>query len=355
MLPLAGKPMIQHIINYLKEHGFYELFITTNYKRGRLIDLLGDGSRFDLKLEYPEEKKPLGTAGSVKNVAKHIDDTFVVIQGDNVTDLHLKAALEFHREKNGLATIVLISVDDPSAFGIAELDENSRITRFLEKPSLGECFSNLANTGIYVFEPEVLKYIPEGRSYDFSKELFPELLRVQEQMYGYQVACSWFDVGTLENYLRANTWILQRLEGKHISDTAEIRGDIQGPVIVGNNTMISEGAKIKGPTMIGGSCEIHENSLVDQYCVLENNVTVEAGSQIVRSIIYENSRFGNNTRLLDCVIGENCRFGSDIRVGRFAAVGAKCRISDYTEVKRGALIWPGMKIRQKSVIDDVVK
>jgi len=350
MLPLAGKPILQYIINYLKGSGFDELFITTNYMREKLISFFGDGSRFDLKLKYPEEKSPLGTAGSVKNVEEDIDDTFIVIQGDNITDLNIQAALEFHRDKKGLATIILIPVGDPSAFGIAEINENSRITRFLEKPSLEECFSNLANTGIYIFEPEVLKYIPKGVAYDFSKELFPKLLKIQKILHGYRVECSWFDVGNPKNYLRANVWMLQKLKGQKISETADIHGDLKGAVIIGKDTMIANGVKIKGPTIIGDGCEIQEDSRIDSYCVLENNVIVESKSKIVGSIIYENSRFGNKTRLLECIIGENCRFGSEIRVGRFAVVGANCRISDRTEVKSGARIWPKMYKSPKSVI-----
>lgn len=355
LLPLAGKPILQHIVESLAGHGFDEIFITTNYLRERIEKYFGDGSKYGVKLVYPKEDKALGTAGSVKNVEKHLDDTFAVIQGDNITDVDFKKVLDFHREKKGIATIVLVPVENPSAFGIADVDRNFKVVRFLEKPKPEEYFSNLANTGIYILEPQILDYIPKGSTYDFSTGLFPETLKLGKEIYGCKVNCFWADVGSPESLFKANRWILGKLEKSKIAKTAQIKGDVRGPVLVGEDAVIEAGAKIIGPAIIGDSCLVKANSIIGANSVLEPEVTVGERSRLTGPIIYEETVSDSASKLNECIVGENCRIGSSARLGRHVIVGANCKLGDNVRVQSGAKIWPGIEVDANSVIRGVLR
>jgi mannose-1-phosphate guanylyltransferase len=257
MLPLAGKPILQYIIESIASEGFDEIIVTTNYFREKIIDYFGDGSDFGVRLVYPEEEKPLGTAGSVKNGEKHLNETFAVIQGDNITEIKFKHLLSFHKEMGGVVTIALLPVERPHQFGIAQLGLDNRVLRFKEKPRQEEFFSDLASVGLYVLEPKVLDFIPSGVEYDFAKDVFPKLLDSGEKIYGYHTGGFWVDIGVPENYMKAVRWILSRLEGKRVAEKAEVKkASIRGPVEIGEGTRIERGAEITGPVVIGNGCFI---------------------------------------------------------------------------------------------------
>lgn len=198
MVPVLNKPIMTHIINLLKEHGFYDIGVTLQYQPQAIRDYFGNGSEYGVNLQYFVEETPLGTAGSVKNAAGFLDETFVVISGDALTDLDLSRALEFHREQGALATLVLTRVDCPLEYGVVITEKDGKITRFLEKPGWGEVFSDTVNTGIYVLEPDVLDYFAPGRMFDFSKDLFPLLLREKKPLFGLVLSGYWCDIGILK-------------------------------------------------------------------------------------------------------------------------------------------------------------
>ncbi|MFQ6076716.1 MAG: sugar phosphate nucleotidyltransferase, partial [Candidatus Bathyarchaeia archaeon] len=356
MLPLAGKPVLQHIVELLVGHGFDEIIIATNYLRERVESHFGDGSRFGVKLIYPREEEPLGTAGAVKNVGRLLDDTFAVIQGDNITDMNLREALEFHKEKGGIATIALIHVDNPKDYGIAELNHECRVVRFREKPRAEECFSPLANTGLYILQPGVLDHIPNNCMYDFSNDLFPKLLRLNEEIYGFEVKGFWIDVGRPENYLRANYWILSKLADPHIAESAEIRGGIvNGPVTIEENVIIKGGARVTGPAIIREGSVIQPDTSIMPNTVLCRRVDIGRKSRVVGSIIYENTLIGEGSSIDQSIIGEGCMIGSETLFGRGSIIGAHCRIGDDVEVRPGARVWPGIEIESNSVISGILR
>lgn len=205
MLPINGKPVLEYIIKYLADYGFRQIIITVGNYRNQIVDHFGDGAQFGIKLHYSVERKPLGTAGSFKNAEKLISDTALVIQGDNLTNFALNDIISFHRKKRALATIALTSVKNPQEYGVAIIDKNKRITRFEEKPT--RSFSNLINSGIYVLDHKVLQYIPRNQMFDFSRDLFPQLLRKKLPLYGVEVNGYWFDIGTPESYKRARDYL----------------------------------------------------------------------------------------------------------------------------------------------------
>ena len=205
MLPVNGKPLLEHIIKYLVGYNFREIIVTLGKKHEQVSSYFGDGSRYNVSLQYSIERKTLGTAGSFKNAEKFLHGTTLVMQGDTLTNFDLEKIVVFHKKKRSLATIALTPVKDPTGYGVAVIDSEGRITRFKEKPK--EFFSNLVNSGIYVLEQEVLNYIPKNMMFDFSKNLFLKLLKKKLPLYGMNVNGYWFDIGTLTSYKNPNEYL----------------------------------------------------------------------------------------------------------------------------------------------------
>lgn len=356
MLPLAGKPVLHYIIESLASQGFNDIVVTTNYLREKIMDYLGDGSRFGLKLIYPREEKPLGTAGCVKNAARYLNETFVVTQADNITDIKFKELVRFHKEMGGIGTIALIPNENPHQFGIAELDLNKQIVKFKEKPRCDERFSNLVNTGLYVLEPEILDYIPSGLACDFAEDIFPRLLRSKRRIYGYPAQGFWVDIGNPKSYMEAVDWILSKLRGRMISETAEVsNASIKGWVQVGEETRIAPEARIIGPAIVGAQCSVKRGAKIAQRSVIESNVEVAAKTRITSSIIYRNTSIGNSSDLSRCIVAEKCRVGSGVKINEMSVIGAQCEIGDRVSIHRGSRIWPRIKIGMNSIIRGVVR
>lgn len=220
MLLLAGKPLLEYILEWLRFYEITEVAINLSHLPEVVMNWLGDGDRFGIHVTYSLEDRVLGTAGALTRLREFFDDTFVVIYGDMLTDLDLSSLAEFHQAKGALATITLFGVEDPSGYGIVEIDSENRILRFVEKPKPGITSSNLANTGIYIMEPEVINYIPPETFYDFGYDLFPALLSKGERLFGYVTADSILDAGTIENYRNTERELLEgRFFPKRVSST----------------------------------------------------------------------------------------------------------------------------------------
>src|SRR5450759_661918 len=211
MIAVANKPLMEHTLELLKRHGFTDVVVTLQFLPTLIANYFGDGSAFGVDMSYVTEESPLGTAGSVRNARKLIDRSFIVVSGDALTDIDLTAAAAFHKERGAMVTIVLKKVPNPLEFGLVITSPEGKIERFLEKPGWGEVFSDTINTGIYIIEPEVLNLIPSDRPYDFSKDLFPEMLEKKYPLCGYVADGYWTDVGNIEQYLAAHRDILDGL------------------------------------------------------------------------------------------------------------------------------------------------
>lgn len=208
MVLLAQKPVMEYAIELLKKHGITEIAITLQYLPEVIKDYFGDGSRFGVELHYFEEITPLGTAGGIKNAEKFLNDRFIVISGDCITDFDLTKGINFHEEKRALTTVFMKKVAMPREYGVISTNEIAEIVRFIEKPSWNEIFSNTVNTGIYVLEPEVLDYLRPGEPSDFSKDLFPQLMKEKNLLFGFNADGYWSDVGNLNMYRQTQLDIL---------------------------------------------------------------------------------------------------------------------------------------------------
>ncbi|MGQ9535939.1 MAG: sugar phosphate nucleotidyltransferase [Actinomycetota bacterium] len=335
MLPVVNKPMMEHIIELLGKCGFREMVVTLQFLPTLISNYFGDGSEWGVNLEYVTEYVPLGTAGSVKNGSSYLDNTFLVISGDALTDIDLNRVVEFHRRRQAMVTITLVRAENPLEFGIVVTDAEGRIERFLEKPNWGQVFSDTINTGIYVLEPEVLEFIPEGEPYDFSKDLFPRLLQEGYPLYGYVADGYWCDIGNFEQYVAAHRDVL---DGK-------VKVDIQGfrmseNVWVGEGVDIEPGAEIRGPTVLGDHCKVESGAKIREYTVLGHNVVVKKDSFLHRAIIYDNSYIGNGSHLRGCVVGKNCDLKANVRLEEGVVVGDECLIGENVLVKHDVKIYP---------------
>lgn len=341
LLPLAGEPAIARLIRKLSHEGIDEIILTTNYFANRLRTALGDGSKYGLPIHHVEEESPLGTAGSVKNSESLIDETFVVVQGDNQFEFHLNDVVQLHRKLGALATMALVQVDNPSEYGIVEMSDG-RVTRFLEKPRPEECFSNLVNAGVYVLEPEVLGLVPEGRAFDFSRNLFPLMLQSKMTLAGSRASGFWVDIGDPKSYLKASVWALDQLEPRQARTEEKIASQ--------SDTSISEKVTLRGPVYLGSNVGIRKDAVIGPYASVGDGSEVLTGARIAFSVIYENTRIGTGAVLDRCVVGENCRIGNRVQVERHAVVGAGADLGESSRVSAESKVGPWTFVEPRSTV-----
>jgi mannose-1-phosphate guanylyltransferase/phosphomannomutase len=335
MVPIVGKPCMEHILELLRAHGFEDVVVTVAFLPQAIRSYFGDGTALGLNLQYSVEESPLGTAGSVRLASDALDDTFLVISGDALCDIDLNQIVEFHKEKGAAVTIGLKSVENPLEFGIVVTDEDGKVERFLEKPSWGQVFSDTINTGIYVLEPEVLKHVPTDRPYDFSKELFPLLLEMGRPIYGYVCEGYWQDIGNLDQYRQANFDALDERVRLNIPGL-KIRGDVW----IGEGVEIDDVEGVEGPAFIGNYARVSPEASVGPYTVLGAATTLRERGRIARSVLDSSCYIGRSAVVEGAIIGRNCDIRAHARIHEGVAIGDQVTIGDQSVVYPGVRIYP---------------
>ncbi len=318
LIPILQKPVMEFLLELLRSHGFTEIMVNVSHLANEIENYFRDGQKFGVDIAYSFEGKivdgelvgeALGSAGGLRKIQDFnpfFDDTFIVLCGDALIDLDLSAAVKWHREKGAIATIVTKTVpkESVSSYGVVVTDENDRITNFQEKPSVEEALSTNINTGIYIFEPEIIDYIPPETEYDIGSQLFPQLVAKNAPFYAVSMDFEWVDIGKVPDYWHAIRGVLTRtiknvrIPGREVAPGIYTglnvnvnwdKVDITGPVYIGGMTRIEDGAKIVGPSMIGPNCWI---------C---------SGAEVDNSVIFEYSRLGSGARLVNkLVFGRYC-------------------------------------------------
>jgi mannose-1-phosphate guanylyltransferase / phosphomannomutase len=335
MVPIVGKPCMEHILELLREHGFEDVVITVAFLPQAIRSYFGDGTSIGLNLQYSVEESPLGTAGSVRLASDALDETFLVISGDALCDIDLRQIVDFHKEKGAAVTIGLKSVENPLEFGIVVTDEDGKVERFLEKPSWGQVFSDTINTGIYVLEPEVLKHIPTDRPYDFSKELFPLLLEMGRPIYGYVCEGYWQDIGNLDQYRQANFDALDERVRLNVPGL-KIRGDVW----IGEGVEIDDVEGVEGPAFIGNYARISPEASVGPYTVLGSATTLRERGRISRSVVDASCYIGRSAVVEGAIIGRNSDIRAHARIHEGVAIGDQVTIGDQSVIYPGVRIYP---------------
>ncbi|MGC1307706.1 MAG: mannose-1-phosphate guanyltransferase [Phormidesmis sp.] len=347
MVPVLNRPIAEHIINLLRRHGITEIIATLFYLPDIMRDYFQDGREFGVQMTYAvEEDQPLGTAGCVKSVAELLDETFLVISGDSLTDFDLQKAVAFHKAKRSKATLVLKRVANPIEFGVVITDAESQIVRFLEKPSTSEVFSDTVNTGIYILEPDILNYLPTGIAQDFSKDLFPRLLVEGEPMYGYVAEGYWCDVGHLDAYREAQ---YDALYGKVQVNFAY--AETTTGLYIGKNTAIHPTAKLNPPLLIGSNCRIGPRTVLEPGTVIGDNVTIGSDANLKRPIIWNGAVIGDDTHLRACVIARGTRADRRAHVLEGAVVGGLSTIGEEAQISPGVRVWPSKLIEAGATLN----
>jgi len=349
MVPVVGKPCMEHILELLREHGMSDVIVTVAFLPQAIRSYFGQGESLGMQIGYSVEESPLGTAGSVRLAAKQLDETFLVISGDALCDVDLSKLVAFHKEKGAAVTIGLKSVDNPLEFGIVVTDEDGRIERFLEKPSWGQVFSDTINTGIYVLEPEVLKHVPTDRPYAFSKELFPYLLEMGRPMYGYVMDGYWQDIGNLDQFRTAN---FDALEENVRLNIPGIR--IRGNVWLGEGVEIGDLEQIEGPAYIGNYCRIAPGATVGSHSVLSNSVTLRERTRTTRSVIDASTHIGRSSLIEGAILGRSCDIRGHVRIHEGVAIGDEVTIGAESVIMPGVRIYPYKEVESGSHITESV-
>ncbi len=350
MIHVANKPMMEHVVNLLKIHGIVDLIVLLYVQPEVIKNYFKDGAGFGVNIEYVLAEEDYGTAGAVKNVEKIIkdgkDDDFLVISADIITDVNLKKPIDFHIGKKSDATIVLSRVENPLPYGIVMTDSEGRVTKFLEKPTWSEVFSDTVNTGIYILRKNVLKLIPEKSEFDFSKDLFPLLLKENKNLFGHICSCYWRDVGTLSEYRQSH---LDIIAGK-------IDLNIEGETLAKNNIKIGE------KSIIDISCDV-ENSIFGKdvhvlqnckikNCVVGDNCVIGENTALSGSIVGKNAKIGANCEIQEAIIGYKSNIGRNVFIGSGAVISDVCDIGNEAVINPNVKIWPFKNVEEGAILSE---
>ncbi len=337
MVPLMGRPVMSYAIELLKRHGVREAAATLQYLPDQVRDYFGDGSEFGVSMRYYVEREPLGTAGSVRQAGEFLDETFIVLSGDGVTDCDLTEALDFHRKHDALATMVLKKVSSPLEYGLVIADSEGRVTRFVEKPGWGEVFSDTVNTGIYILEPEALERIPDGQPYDFGHELFPALVQNGEAVYAYVMDGYWCDVGDVSAYLRAH---IDAMEGRiGLPLPGRLSGVCRMP-----GSKVDRSAVLEGPCFIGEGAVIRAGARIGPYSVIGAGSVVGEYASVKRSVLWSQAQVKRGAQARGCVISEGGVLGEESAAFEESVIGGKALIGERATLLPGVKVWPGKRV-----------
>ncbi|MEO6857049.1 MAG: NDP-sugar synthase [Solirubrobacteraceae bacterium] len=335
VVPLVDRPFINYMLEWLRGHGVTEAILSCGFMADGVRRVLGDGSALGISLRYVEEPKPLGTGGALKFAEDLLEERFFMLNGDVLTDIDLTAQLRQHEATGARATLALIAVDDPSAYGLVRRDEDTSVTEFVEKPREDEIDTNLVNAGAYILERDVLADMPPaGRKVSIEREVFPHL--VGQGLFGYEASAYWLDIGTPERYLQGTFDILagdvQTEIGRRLAEAggvlaeADVDGTVHAPVLIGAGSSVAQGAIIGGRTVLGRDVVVRERAHVDSSVILDG-CEIGAGARISGAIL------GPGVK-----IGERCHIDGRVVIGADVSVGAGNRLT------AGMRIFPGVQL-----------
>ena len=345
MVQVLGKPVMEYAIELLKKHGITDIAVTLHYLPDVIRGWFGDGASRGVNMQYFVEETPLGTAGSVRAARAFLNEPFVVISGDALTDIDLSQAMDFHQQHHADVTIVLKSVETPVEFGVVIAGDDGRIARFMEKPAWRDVFSDTVNTGIYIIEPQVMDRIADGAKADFSKDLFPALMKDQARMFGFVTEGYWCDIGNPAQYASAQFDIL---DGRVQVDFG--LPEIQPGVFVHPNASISSDALLVRPCALMDGSTLNGGCTVGPYAIVGRHCIVERGTSVEHSVLLDDVLVGASARINQAVVCDGAAIGERVMVRDGAVIGAAARICSDSSVGRNVSIWPGITVERHAQV-----
>jgi mannose-1-phosphate guanylyltransferase len=341
IVTLVDRPFISFMLEWLREHGVDDVIMSCGFLADSVREVLGDGSQLGLRLRFVEEPQPRGTAGALKLAEPMLDERFLMLNGDVLTDIDLGAQIAQHESTGASATLALVPVPDPSAYGLVLLAQDRSVQEFIEKPSSEQTIStNLISAGAYVLERAILELVPPERNVSIEREVWPRL--VGDGLYGFPSEAYWLDIGTPDRYLQGTfdiiegnlrTSVGERLDERWLSvdAAAEVEGRVIPPALLERDVVVEHGA--------------HVGSLV----VLGAGVSVGAGATIERSVVLAGSRVGARCELRDCIVAPGCEVGAGTHISGGAMLGENVRVGGENVITRGARIFPGVQLPDRAI------
>jgi mannose-1-phosphate guanylyltransferase len=351
VVPLVDRPFIAFMIEWLRRHGIEDVIMSCGFLATSVRNVLGDGSAFGIRLRFVEEPDPRGTAGALKFAESMLDERFLLLNGDVLTDIDLTAQLAQHERTGARATLALVPVEDPTAYGLVRLTPEHAVAEFVEKPSSDQlegtraagqggdrqlhAYANLISAGAYVLERDVLELVPEGRNVSIEREVWPRL--IGSGLYGFPSESYWLDIGTPERYLKGTFDII---EGNvHTAVRERLGGDFMALA----PDVLVEGRAIP-PAVLEPGVRVAVGAHVGSLVVLGQGVTVGAGSIVERAVIMNGTDVGAGCTLRDCIVAAGCRIGEGSQITDGAVLGEGVTIGAHNIVSRGARIFPGVTL-----------
>ena len=342
-VPLVQRPFISYMLEWLRGHGVDEAILSCGFMADGVRRVLGDGSALGIRLRYVEEPRPLGTGGALKFAQDLLEDRFLMLNGDVLTDVDLSAQLRQHEQTGARITLGLIGVEDPSAYGLVRRDEDGSVIEFLEKPSPDEIDTNLISLGVYVVEREVLDSMPPaGTKLSIERDVFPEL--VGNGLYGFEASGYWLDIGTPQRYLQATYDIL---EGEVRTEVGREVARAGGVLLEHDSTAVA--GSVHGPALVGPGCTVAAGATVGARTVLGPGASVEAGAHINSSVLLEGCRVGRGSRISEAILGPGVTIGERCRIDHGVVLGEDVTVGPGNMLTAGMRIFPGVELPEGAV------
>ncbi len=340
IVPLVDRPFIVYMLEWLAEHGVDDVILCCGFMSDDVRHVLGDGSSLSLRLRYTEEPEPLGTGGALKFAEDLLDERFLMLNGDVLTDIDLTAQLTQHERSGALATLALVDVEDPTGYGLVRQNGDGSVREFIEKPAESDVDTNLISAGAYVLEHEVLEMMAPATNISIEREVFPKL--IGRGLFGHATHGYWLDIGTPERYLKATFDILEGTVETHV------------PERLGESGLeIGSGAEVEGrllaPTVVGPGCVIERDAVVGERTVLSDGVRVHEGARVHSSVVLDGSCVGARSTVSDSIIGPDVTIGEDCQIERDVVIGEGARIGPHNVLAAGARIFPGVELPEAAL------
>lgn len=352
MLPILNRPMMEHTIIKLRDElNIKDIAVLLYFKPEIIKDYFGDGSSLGVNITYVQPDDDYGTAGAVAFARDFLDDTFIIVSGDLVTNFNFKEIKKFHEKKESKLTITLTSVEDPLQFGVVIANENDRIEKFLEKPSWGEVFSDTINTGIYLIEPEILEYIPYGENFDFAKDLFPLLMSIDIPLWGCPIEGYWRDVGNPVSYRDVYKDIFNGdIELPFKGERVELDN---GVIYLEEGVELDKKIRVRGVNVLGKNVEISEGVTLHNVCI-GDNTKVKKHAELVNCTIWESVDIGVKDKLHNSVICNDNILKDGVKASFGVVIAEKCEIEKGVSFEKDIIMWPEKIIAENSVVSSNV-
>jgi mannose-1-phosphate guanylyltransferase len=337
VLPLVDRPLISYMIEWLARHGVDDIVMACGFLAAGVRAVLGEGGDGGPRLRYVEEPDARGTAGAIRFAERFLDERFLALNGDVLTDLDLSALIELHEQRSATATVALHPVDDPSAYGLVRRNEDGEIVEFVEKPDPEQIDTDEINAGAYVLERSVLDLIPGGREVSIEREVFPKM--VGAGLYGRRLPAYWIDIGTPQRYLQATWDILERRVQTEVGERIDDAGQLVEP-----DAQLDAGAAVEAPAFVESRVSAARGVQLGPLAVVGPACELGEGARIERSVLHRGCRIGAGARVEGAILSAGVELGSGASIAQGAVVGEGARIADGTQVPQDDRIQPAVTV-----------